>query len=245
MFVVARERGDGCRTARRKLGDVPQALALAAQLVLPSGSESLRVGDERRELVESRARRHCVLCQLLVRTPARLQPTPRPARLAHGVARRRERVERRELVARPPEPALLELAAHREQRLRGGRDVLARCAPPPRVGARPAVGEDPAGEHERLLPLGTQLGELAERLLLGEIELGLDVRLRGGGADRAGVPPRAQQQSDRAGEDRLAGARLPGDRVQAAIELQLGLTDQNEVLDPEPAQHGPHRTEGV
>src|SRR5439155_16753429 len=119
----------------------PQAPPLAARIVLPSGREPLRAGDARREPVEPLARRDRVARQLLVRTPGRLQLTPCPARLAHGVARPRERVERRELVARPPKPAVLELAAHREQRLRGGRDVLARGAPPPRVGARPAVGE--------------------------------------------------------------------------------------------------------
>ena len=164
-FVVVGEGGHRCRTARRQLGHVPQALALAAQLVLPSGSEPLRVGDERREPVEPLARRDGVARQLLVRTPGRLQLTPCPARLAHGVARPRERVERRELVARPPEPALLELAAHREQRLGGGRDVLARGAPAPRIGPRAPVGEDPAGEHEDALVVGPQLRECSQLLV--------------------------------------------------------------------------------
>src|SRR5207249_343169 len=80
-FVVAGKRGDRGRTARRQLGDVPQPLTLAAQLLLPSGSESLRVGDECREPVEPLARRDGVACQLLVRTSGGLQLTPRPARL--------------------------------------------------------------------------------------------------------------------------------------------------------------------
>ena len=40
------------------------------------------------------------------------------------------------------------------------------------------------------------------------------------------------------GEDRLAGARLARDRVQAGVELELGLPDQDEVLDAQPAEHG-------
>src|SRR5262249_20504861 len=159
-------------------------------------------------------------------------------RLGDGVDGTGEAVEGGELVAGSGETALLELPAHREQRLGSRRNVLARRAPAPRVGARTAVGEDPPREHERILALRAQRGEPAEDIVVRQVELGLDVRLAGGRADRRRVAPRAEQEADRAGEDRLAGAGLARDRVQARIELELGVADQDEVLDPEPAQHG-------
>ena len=39
------------------------------------------------------------------------------------------------------------------------------------------------------------------------------------------------------GEHGLAGAGLPRDRVEALAEAQLGALDQQQVLDPELAQH--------
>ena len=41
------------------------------------------------------------------------------------------------------------------------------------------------------------------------------------------------------GEDRLAGAGLAGDRVEALAEAQLGALDQQQVLDSQLAQHAP------
>ena len=152
-------------------------------------------------------------------------------------ARAGVRVERRELVGGPREPALLELAAHREQRLDRSRDVLARGAPAPGVGARPPVGEDPPREHERLLALGAELGELAERLVVGQVELGLDVGLVRRRPDQRRLAARAEQEPDRVREDRLPRAGLAGDRVQPRVELELGLPDQDEVLDAQPPEH--------
>src|SRR5581483_1510545 len=52
----------------------------------------------------------------------------------------------------------------------------------------------------------------------------------------------AEQQADRLREDRLAGARLAGDRVQARGEAQLRVADEDEILDAEAAQHLHDRT---
>ncbi len=65
----------------------------------------------------------------------------------------------------------------------------------------------------------------------GEFELGLDVGLAAGGADQRGLAAGAEQETDRVREDRLPRPGLPGDRVQAGVELELGLADQDEVLD--------------
>ena len=162
------------------------------------------------------SRRGRVARQLVVQRAAPTASSRQARRASRTVlGRARERVEHRELVARPREPPLLELAAHREQALDRGGDVLARGAAPPRVGARAPVGEDPPRDDERLLALGPQLRERAERVVVGQVELRLDVRLAAGRADRRRVAARAEQQADRVREDRLARAGLAGDRVQA------------------------------
>ena len=69
------------------------------------------------------------------------------------------------------------------------------------------------------------------------VELCLDVRLLAGGADQRRVAARPEQQPDRVREDRLAGSRLAGDRVQAAVELDLGLLNEDEVRDPQRPEH--------
>ena len=86
-----------------------------------------------------------------------------------------------------------------------------------------------------------QLGEALEAVLVEqsrrELEFGLDVGLVRGRAQEGRIALRAEQEPDRLGEDRLAGARLAGDRVQPWRERELGLADQDEILDAEPAQH--------
>src|SRR5205814_4495469 len=121
------------------------------------------------------------------------------------------------------------------------REVLPRDGAAPGVGARPAVGEDPAREREARLVLGLKLGERLHALLVEEalwqVELGLDVRLAAAGPDVGRVAFRAEQQADRLREDRLARAGLPGDRGQPARRLELGLPDQDEVVDAQAAKH--------
>src|SRR5205814_1894380 len=118
-----------------------------AQLLLLSRLEPFRVGRERRELGEPRLLGSGVACQVR-------EPAPRRDELAPGAAevetqaRLRvadEAVEDVELVRPARKTPLLELARHREQALADAGDVLARDAPPPRVGARAAVGEDATG----------------------------------------------------------------------------------------------------
>ena len=190
-----------------------------------------------RSSVEPRLGERGVRRQLLVPAAGGLELAPRrPRRGAAGeLLLAAEAVEHLELVRRPREAALLELARHRDDALDGGGDVLPCGRASPRVGARAAVGEDAAGDEERVLVLGPQLGELLE--LLREVELRLDVRLLAGGPDVRVVALRAEQEAERLGEDRLPGAGLSRDRVQPGRELELGLADEDEVLDAEPAQH--------
>ena len=159
------------------------------------------------------------------------EPAPGGARLRPVGAG--EGVEHGELERRAREPPLLELPGHGDQPLGRCGHVLAGHAASPGVGTRAPVREDAAGEHERLLALGLELGELAQRPRRpsGQVELRLDVGLRPGRPDHRRIGARAEQHAERLRQDRLAGARLPRDRVQPRAELELGLADEHEVLD--------------
>jgi hypothetical protein len=162
--------------------------------------------------------------------PSSRQATPKLLLAAVGV-------EDVELVARPREPALLELAGHRDQPFGRGGEVLARDRAPPRVRARAAVAEDAPRQHEARLVLRRQLGERGELVVVEEavrdVELGLDVGLAARRADDAGVALRAEEEADGLGQDRLPRARLAGDRGQAGSGSQLAVANQHEVLDPQ------------
>ena len=206
-----------------------------AQLGLGSRLEPLGVLDERPQLGEPFRRRAALAAVSSCRFRA-------AASSRHAVAARARRgvvagecVEQVELVRRPCEPALLELAGHRDRLLGGRRHVLARRRAAPGVGARAAVREDPPREHEtRLL----RRSQLRERLVRLSVELGLDVGLLAGRTDHRRVSTRAEQEPDRLCEDRLSRAGLACDRVQARSEVELGLADEDEILDAQPAKHG-------
>ena len=216
-----------------------QPLALVAQRLLAAGLEALGRLDERAQLVQPRLLGRRVARQLVVPPARRRQLAPGEPRVAPApqLLLAEERVEDVELVRRPGEPALLELAGHRDQALRGGREILARDRPAPGVRARPPVREHAAREHETRLVLGRELRQRGELLVVeeavGQVELGLDVRLGPRGADDARVALRTEQQPDRLGQDRLAGTRLAGDRGQARRGRELAVADEHEVLDPE------------
>ena len=153
------------------------------------------------------------------------------------------RVEHVELVRGPGEPPLLELAGHRDQPLGCGREVLAGDGTAPRVGASSAVREHAARDDQAGLVLRRELGESGELLVLEEslrqVELGLDVCLPGGGADRPRVALGTEQQADRLGEDRLPRTGLAGDRRQPLGRRQLSLPHEDEVLDPQATKQRP------
>ena len=243
LAVVGRERLCGRLRRGGELGDVAEPLALGPEALLGVGLEPLGRGGERGKLLEAGGRRGGVPCDLVVAAAGggELAPGDAGVTAAPGLRLAAEGVEHVELVGGAAEPALLELARHRDQPLRRGREILARDAAAPRVGARAPVREDAAREHEPLLVVGAQLGERLEALLvqqaLRQVELGLDVRLAGARADVGGVALRAEQEPDRLREDRLPRAGLAGDRVQPGPELELGLADEHEILDPETAQH--------
>ena len=160
----------------------------------------------------------------------------------HALVGPHEGVEQVELVGRPREPPLRELAGEREQPVGRGHEVVAGDAATPRVRPGAPVGGDAPGDHEAGLVVGPKLPERLEPLLVEEplrdVELGLDVRLGAGGPDGGGVALRAEQQPDRLRDDRLARAGLARESDEPRSELEVRLADQDEVLDPQPSQHG-------
>ena len=240
LSVLRCERLRRRRRSLRKLGDVPQPLAVAAQPLLVPFVHPSGVLDERAQLGDPRLCERRVGRQLLVALPRRLQLAPGGAhRLAVDA---REPVEQLQLVRRPREAPLLELARHGDDALDGGRDVLTRRRTAPGIRARPPVGEHAPCDEERVLVLRPQLAQPLQ--LVGHVELGLDVCLGRSRPDEGRVALRPEQEPDRLGEDRLPGAGLARDRVQPRRELELRLADEDEVLDAQPTQHGTESRQG-
>ena len=142
----------------------------------------------------------------------------------------------------PREAALLELPRHGEQPLHERRQILARDRAAPCVGTRAAVGEHASRGHEALLSRGTQLGDRLEarvvEQLLREVELGLDVGFLRAGPQVRGIARSAQKEPDGLRQDRLARTGLAGDGVQPGREREVGLADEDEVLDAQAAEQG-------
>ena len=211
--------------------------------MLVAGRHALGRLDERLELGMAGRDGVGVARQLVMAAPGRAELAPGEPGLttSFGLLRPAERIEHVELERRAREPALLELARHRDEALRRRGDVLPRDRTTPGVCARAPVAEHTACDDETGLALGAQLRKPCELLVIeepvGNVELRLDVRLRPLGTDRGGVCPRAEEKPDRLREDRLPRSRLPRDRVQAGRERKLSLADEDEVLDPEPTKH--------
>ncbi len=182
---------------------MPQPFAPREQLVLVRRSHSLGRLDERLQLGEPERDGIGVARQLLVAAPRRAELAPGEASLAPQLEllRPAEGIEDVELERRTREPALLELARHRDQALRGGCDVLARDRAAPGVRPRAPVAEDATRDHEPCLALRAQLRERRDVVLVeeavGDVELRLDVCLRSVGADgrRRRRAPRAAARS--------------------------------------------------
>ncbi len=239
LALLGRKRLGCARRSLGELGDVAQPLALVAERLLASGLEPVRRLDEGAELAQPRLLGRRATGQLVVPLASGSELAPGEARLAAAaqLVLAGEGVEHVELVRRPTEAALLELAGHRDQPLRGRGEILARDGAPPGVGAGATVAEDAAGEHEAGLVLGRELGEACELLVLeeavGEVELSLDVGLGSARPDDAGIALRAEQETDGLGQNRLAGARLARDRRQSGAGHELAVADEDEVLDPQ------------
>ncbi len=230
--------------------DVAQPLALGAQrVVLP------RLGLERVERLDQRLELGQVAGPLAgPRERVGLEPpglAERAPGVGHagaelGAARAPGGVEQVELHRGPGEPPGLVLGHDLDQSAAGRLEVGPGAASPPHERARTPVGDDPPGQHELVGVVGAQVGQDGgQRPGLDALERGLDVGLAPGRADQRGIGLAAEQQADRLGQDRLAGARLAGDHRQPRRELELGAADENEVVDAKKGQHRSHDTEGV
>jgi hypothetical protein len=153
-----------------------------------------------------------------------------------------ESIENLQLMRWSREAALLELAGHGEEPLDEARQVFARDRPPPRVRPRAAVREHAARGDQTLLARRPQLGDRMQGGVfedpVGKVELRLDVGLVCTRPKVRGVARNAEEETDRLRQDRLAGAGLPGDRVQPPRECEVRLPDEDEAFDAETAKQG-------
>ena len=150
------------------------------------------------------------------------RPRPRRRPRAVGLRRAAGRIEDLQLGGREHQAAVLVLAVEREQAAR----QLAQLADGDRataeIGPRATVGADAARQHKLA---GVHRKMLAAQAF-GELEHTLDVGLRRTRPDDPRARPPAEQEVQRMGQDRLAGAGLAGDHVEAADQLEAGLLDQ-------------------
>jgi hypothetical protein len=222
---------------------VTQALPLGQEPLLVARLDALGSRDEVLELRQALRHPGGRARELLPPAPCGDQVAPGALKIrpAPQLLLADEGVEDVELVRRTGEAALLELSGHGQQALDQRRQVLPRHGAPPRVCARAPVREDPARGDETLLPGRPQLGEggvlgVVEDAV-GQVELGLDVGLFRARSEIAGVAGRAQEETDRLGEDRLPRPGLARDRVQTRRKGEVGLADEDEALDAQTAQH--------
>ena len=150
LALFRRDRLGGGQRTLGELGDVTQPLSLGAQLVL---GRRLEVPPLPRRAPRARAAapalppapRNSSSCRLRA-APSSRQAAARltsPAELLLAA----EAVEHLELVRRPAEAALLELARHRDQPLGRGGGILSRDRASPRVRPRAAVSKDAPGRR--------------------------------------------------------------------------------------------------
>ena len=200
------------RPRPRRAPATPPARARARRAARASASQrAVRPRPVRRSSRPSRARR----------SPASAAPSSRSS-CTPGRASRRDSCC--ETISRRPPPSSLEIGT--------------RARAPEDERTRAAVRTHAPGEQQLVLVVGHEAGDAVGHELgrhLGECRL--DVGLAAGGPDERGVGLAAEQQRDRLGDDRLAGARLARQHVQARRELERRLADQDEVRDAQLAQH--------
>ena len=242
--------GAGRRRMRRRRGlaqplGVAQPLALGRQALQLHRirADLLDLGELVAEEVQVALARAVALAQLVER---RRQPQALPVCLAIALAQPQlplagEAVEHVHLRGGDRQPAVLVLPVEGEQAATEQLQVGGRGGAPGDERRGPPRGRDPAPEHDLLGALGQPLGELRHLRLLeqagGKVEGPLDPGLAGPRSHDLWARLAAHQQVERMGEHGLAGARLAGDRVEPLAEPQLGALDQQEVLDPQLAQH--------
>ncbi len=239
------------RARPRGGGGFAQALGVAQPLALGVQPGLLgRVGRHLLDLrqlvaveVEVALARAVALAQL---GQLRLQPAALAVGLAVAVAQLQvlgpgEAVEHLHLGRGDRQLAVLVLAVEGEQataeqlQLGGARGAAGE------EGGGAAGGGDAAAEDDLLGLLGQARGDLRQLRLLQQpgrqVEDALHPGLPGPRPDDLRPRLAAHQQVERVGEHRLPRAGLAGDRVQPLAEPQLGLLDQQQVLDPKLTEH--------
>ena len=220
--------------------EVAQAAALARQLILLAGPrvDLLHGLGERLQLGQASLLVGRPGLRLGERAPGRRRARARPSPSSLPAAREvvpARRIQQVELDGRAHEPARLVLRDHLDQRLADALEIVTRAAAAVEQRARAALAPHAAGDDDAFGALGRQLGQLLGQL--GVRERRLDVGLGCRRADEGGVGATAEQQADGLGQDRLAGARLTRQHVEAGMQRQPRRAHEHEILDHELLEH--------
>ena len=215
-----------------------EPLALGAQPLLVARLHALGVLDERAQLGEARLGERGVRRQLLVPAPRGEQLAPRGARLR--AARSCSSPQNRSSTSSwydgrasrrcsncPDIATTRSTAAATSSRAAARPHAYARVRPSPKTRRETS---------ERVLVLGPQLARSSSSSS-GRSSSASTYASSPAGPTNESSPFVAEQQPDRLREDRLPRAGLAGDRVQPGRELELGLADEDEVLDAQATQH--------
>ena len=103
--------------------------------------------------------------------------------------------------------------------------------------ASAALGDHPAHDQLAARAVAFARGQFRHRSLALELEQSLDDCFLLAGANHIGRRARAEQQSERAQDDRFAGAGLARKHVEAGAELEMSFLDDREVAYVQFEQH--------
>ena len=166
-----------------------------------------------------------------------VQPRVALERLGHG--RPTELVEHRAVLVAVAQPPLVGLAVDRHEVLTDLGEHADRSGPATDVGPRATLGRHRTDQDQAVAHLGPGLGS-AQRGRVGGRDLDEALHHGGGGTSthqaRVGAGTEEQPQ---AGDDHgLAGAGLTSEHVEPGVQVEHGVVDDTESLDPQFLQHG-------
>ena len=107
------------------------------------------------------------------------------------------------------------------------------------VGPGPALGRHRPHQHQAIADVGAGLGgPHGGGVVAGHVDDALDHGAACTGPHETGVGPRTEEQPQAGDDHGLAGAGLTGDDVEPGVQLEHGVVDDAEPLDPQFGQHG-------
>src|SRR6478752_8118528 len=149
-----------------------------------------------------------------------------------------EPVEHLAVLVALPEPPLVGLSVDRDERLADLGEDPDRSAPTADVRPRPSVRPNRPREQQSLADVRAGLlGPGQRRVPLRDPDDALDHGRPAAGADQSRVGAHTEQQTQPRDDHRLARTGLAGDDVEARAQLEDGVVDDPDALDPDLLEH--------